>query len=76
MFLTRLPVPAWVDHHPAYLMRSMMWFPLIGELGSACCQGARHWGCIGPAGRLVAFASAHRLGGLAPGMPGYVVNAT
>lgn len=30
MFLTRLPVPAWVDHHPAYLMRSMMWFPLIG----------------------------------------------
>ena len=24
MFLTRLPVPAWVDHHPAYLMRSMM----------------------------------------------------
>lgn len=22
MFLTRLPVPAWVDHHPAYLMRA------------------------------------------------------
>lgn len=25
MFLTRLPVPASIDHHPAYLMRSMMW---------------------------------------------------
>ena len=30
MFLTRLPCPAWVDHHPCYLMRSLQWFPLIG----------------------------------------------
>ena len=40
MFLTRMPVPVWVDHQPAFLMRSMMWFPLIGALvgawGAAC----------------------------------------
>lgn len=30
MFLTRLPVPSWVDHDPRYLMRAMQWFPLIG----------------------------------------------
>lgn len=35
MFLTRLPVPAWVDHHPAHLMRAMQWFPLIGALVGA-----------------------------------------
>ena len=35
MFLTRLPCPTWVDHHPAYLMRSLMWFPLLG----ACIGG-------------------------------------
>ena len=35
MFLTRLPVPAWVDHHPAYLMRSMQFFPLVGALVGA-----------------------------------------
>jgi hypothetical protein len=32
MFLTRLPVPTWVDHHPAYLMRAGQWFPLIGTV--------------------------------------------
>jgi adenosylcobinamide-GDP ribazoletransferase len=32
MFLTRLPAPGWCDHHPAYLMRSMMYFPLFGAL--------------------------------------------
>jgi len=32
IFLTRLPVPRWAeaDHHPAYLMRSLQWFPLLG----------------------------------------------
>lgn len=34
IFLTRLPVPRWceADHHPAYLMRSMQHFPLLGFL--------------------------------------------
>eukprot|EP00198_Chlamydomonas_reinhardtii_P000775 XP_001690110.1 predicted protein [Chlamydomonas reinhardtii] len=32
MFLTRLPVPPGIDHHPAFLVRSMMWFPLLGAL--------------------------------------------
>jgi adenosylcobinamide-GDP ribazoletransferase len=32
MFLTRLPCPAWVDHHPAFLMRGLMWAPFIGIL--------------------------------------------
>lgn len=35
MFLTRLPVPASIDHHPAFLVRSTMWFPLIGALVGA-----------------------------------------
>lgn len=35
MFLTRLPCPSWVDHHPAYLMRSMQYFPLFGALVGA-----------------------------------------
>jgi hypothetical protein len=39
MFLTRLPCPGWCDHHPAYLMRSMMWFPLFGVLIGA-------WGAV------------------------------
>ena len=30
MFLTRLPCPSWTDHHPAFLMRSMLYFPLTG----------------------------------------------
>jgi cobalamin synthase len=30
MFLTRLPCPVWADHHPAFLMRSMAYFPAIG----------------------------------------------
>lgn len=32
MFLTRLPCPTWVNHHPGYLMRSMAYFPLLGAL--------------------------------------------
>ena len=32
MFLTRLPCPHWCDHHPAYLMRSMAYFPIIGAM--------------------------------------------
>lgn len=31
-FLTRLPGPTWVDHHPGYLMRGMAYFPLGGTL--------------------------------------------
>jgi adenosylcobinamide-GDP ribazoletransferase len=30
MFFTRLPCPAWVDHHPAFLMRGLMWAPFVG----------------------------------------------
>ena len=32
IFLTRLPCPLWTeaDHHPAFLMRSMMHFPFLG----------------------------------------------
>lgn len=39
-FLTRLPGPTWVDHHPGYLMRGMAYFPLNGCLigiGLATC---------------------------------------
>ncbi|GFR39615.1 hypothetical protein Agub_g77 [Astrephomene gubernaculifera] len=32
MFLTRLPAPSGIDHHPAFLVRSMMWFPLLGVI--------------------------------------------
>jgi hypothetical protein len=39
MFLTRLPCPGWCDHHPAYLMRSMAYFPLFGALVGA-------WGAV------------------------------
>ncbi|KXZ55222.1 hypothetical protein GPECTOR_3g364 [Gonium pectorale] len=39
MFLTRLPVPPGIDHHPAFLVRSMMWFPLFGALIGA-------WGAV------------------------------
>ena len=31
-FITRLPGPTWVDHHPGYLMRGMAYFPLAGTL--------------------------------------------
>ena len=31
-FVTRLPGPTWVDHHPGYLMRGMAYFPLAGML--------------------------------------------
>ena len=31
-FITRLPGPTWVDHHPGYLMRGMAYFPLAGAL--------------------------------------------
>jgi hypothetical protein len=39
IFLTRLPVPRWceADHHPAYLMRSLQWFPLLGLGIAAWC---------------------------------------
>jgi adenosylcobinamide-GDP ribazoletransferase len=29
-FLTRLPGPTGCDHHPAFIMRSVQWFPFIG----------------------------------------------
>lgn len=31
-FVTRLPGPTWVDHHPGYLMRGMAYFPFNGTL--------------------------------------------
>ena len=31
-FITRLPGPRWVDHHPGFLMRGMVYFPLMGSL--------------------------------------------
>lgn len=31
-FVTRLPGPTWVDHHPGYLMRGMAYFPAAGCL--------------------------------------------
>lgn len=39
MFLTRLPVGNWADHHPTFLMRSMAYFPFVGILIGA-------WGAI------------------------------
>jgi hypothetical protein len=30
MFLTRLPGPSWIDHHPGYVMRGMAYFPVVG----------------------------------------------
>ena len=36
-FLTRLPSPSYVDHHPGYLMRGMVTFPMIGTwIGYFC----------------------------------------
>lgn len=32
MFLTRLPVPRWIDLHPGFLMRGMCYFPVVGML--------------------------------------------
>ena len=37
MFITRLPVPSWCDHHPGFLMRGMAWFPLLGTCVGAYC---------------------------------------
>lgn len=31
-FLTRLPGPSWVDHHPGFLMLGMAYFPFMGAL--------------------------------------------
>ena len=31
-FLTRLPGPTYVDHHPGYLMIGMIYFPLVGTI--------------------------------------------
>eukprot|EP00892_Ulva_mutabilis_P002030 jgi/Ulvmu1/11828/UM080_0039.1 len=39
MFLTRLPVGNWADHHPTFLMRSMAYFPFVGILIGA-------WGAV------------------------------
>lgn len=30
MFLTRLPGPIYIDHHPGYLMMGMIYFPIVG----------------------------------------------
>jgi adenosylcobinamide-GDP ribazoletransferase len=32
MFLTRLPCGTLADHHPAYLMRALAYFPIVGLL--------------------------------------------
>jgi nicotinate-nucleotide--dimethylbenzimidazole phosphoribosyltransferase len=32
MFLTRLPCPSFVDHHPAYILRSMLYYPIVGSI--------------------------------------------
>ena len=32
MFLTRLPLPRWVDHSPKDLVPGMVWFPVVGSL--------------------------------------------
>jgi len=32
MFVTRLPSPSWVDLHPGFLMRGMVYFPVIGTV--------------------------------------------
>lgn len=46
-FLTRLPVPAWVGHDPAWLNRSVRHFPLVGLLvgaaGAAVALAALRW---------------------------------
>jgi len=45
MFLTRLPVSRWVDHHPDYLQRSARYFPLVGwivALGHFAVFAASH----------------------------------
>ena len=34
-FLTRLPVPGWVGHEPAWLNRAVRYFPLVGMLVGA-----------------------------------------
>ncbi|GBG29382.1 Hypothetical Protein FCC1311_056042 [Hondaea fermentalgiana] len=37
MFLTRLPMPAFVDHNPRDLVPGMMYFPLIGSIVGIWC---------------------------------------
>lgn len=59
MFLTRLPVPAWVDHHPAYLMRAMMWFPLIGAAACSPLKRAPPGSAATGSGGLHPAASGH-----------------
>ncbi len=34
-FITRLPGPTWVDHHPGFLMRGMAYFTVVGSLVGA-----------------------------------------
>jgi adenosylcobinamide-GDP ribazoletransferase len=38
MFLTRLPVPASIDHDPARLQASIKYFPVVGWIVGACCS--------------------------------------
>jgi hypothetical protein len=47
MFLTRVPCPSCIDHHPGFLMLSMAWFPCVGA-----CIG---WiaGCVFDAVRIL-----------------------
>mmetsp|Transcript_16258 Transcript_16258/g.31491 ORF Transcript_16258/g.31491 Transcript_16258/m.31491 type:complete len:390 (-) Transcript_16258:235-1404(-) len=37
MFLTRLPMPEWVDHNPRDLVPGMMYFPIIGSIVGIWC---------------------------------------
>ncbi len=39
MFLTRIRVPAGIDHHPDYLQRSPKYFPVIGWIVGGICAG-------------------------------------
>ncbi len=45
MFYTRIPIPSWVDHHPDYLNKASIYFPVIGWMVGGytaliyfCCQ--------------------------------------
>lgn len=36
-FVTRLPAPTWSDHHPGYLMKGKLYFPVLGTLIGYYC---------------------------------------
>ncbi len=38
-FLTRVPIPHWIEYSPAWFERSMKWFPLTGALVGAASAG-------------------------------------